>query len=91
MVLGLFGDHHAIDQDAGDFHLPGVERAALGNPLNAAAWLAQTLASAGEPLKAGDILLAGAVGPMVALKPGDKVRTEIDGIGTCSFTYGDKS
>ncbi|MCP5379863.1 MAG: fumarylacetoacetate hydrolase family protein [Novosphingobium sp.] len=69
----------------------GVGAAALGNPLNAAAWLAQTLASAGEPLKAGDILLAGAVGPMVALKPGDKVRTEIDGIGTCSFTYGDKS
>lgn len=66
----------------------GVGAAALGNPLNAAAWLAQTLAKRGEPLKAGDILLAGALGPMVALTPGDHVHARVDGIGECSFTYG---
>lgn len=65
----------------------GIGAAALGNPLNAAAWLACTLAQRGDPLKAGDILLAGALGPMVALKPGDSVRAEIAGIGSCSFTY----
>jgi len=65
----------------------GVGAAALGNPLNAAAWLARTLAAAGEPLKAGDVLLAGALGPMVALKPGDEVRAEVAGIGACSFTF----
>ena len=65
----------------------GIGAAALGNPLNAAAWLARTLAAAGEPLKAGDVLLAGALGPMVALMPGDEVRTEIAGIGACSFTF----
>lgn len=66
----------------------GVGAAALGNPLNAAAWLASTLAERGEPLRKGDVLLAGALGPMVALKAGDVVRTEIAGIGACSFTYG---
>lgn len=67
----------------------GVGAAALGNPLNAAAWLARTLAARGEPLKAGDILLAGALGPMVALTPGDHVEVRIAGIGECSFIYKD--
>lgn len=66
----------------------GVGSAALGNPLNAAAWLARTLAARGEPLKAGDVVLAGALGPMVALSPGDSVRARIGGLGTVGFTYG---
>ena len=40
-----------------------------------------------EPLKAGDILLAGALGPMVALKPGDHVHAIVGGLGEASFTY----
>jgi 2-keto-4-pentenoate hydratase len=65
----------------------GIGAAALGNPLNAAAWLACTLAERGEPLKKGDVLLAGALGPMVALKAGDHVVAAVGGIGTCSFTF----
>ncbi len=65
----------------------GMGAAALGNPLNAAAWLARTLAGRDEPLKAGDILLAGALGPMVALKPGDHVHAIVGGLGEASFTY----
>jgi 2-keto-4-pentenoate hydratase len=71
----------------GEVASTGVGAAALGNPLNAAAWLARTLAERGEPLKAGDVLLAGALGPMVALKAGDEVVAEVVGIGTCSFTF----
>ena len=88
-VEGLDHEGAAMEMDVGGKTAStGLGAAALGNPLNAAAWLAQTLAARGEPLKAGDILLAGALGPMVALTPGDHVEARIAGIGSCSFTYG---
>lgn len=67
----------------------GTGAAALGNPLNVVAWLASTLAKRGEHLRAGDIVLAGALGPMVALTKGDEVRTRVEGIGECGFIFGD--
>jgi 2-keto-4-pentenoate hydratase len=69
----------------------GAGAAALGHPLKAASWLARTLARQGDPLEAGDIVLSGALGPMVALKSGDYVRAVVGGVGECSFRYGDSA
>jgi 2-keto-4-pentenoate hydratase len=68
----------------------GVGAACLGHPLKAAAWLASTLAARGAPLKAGAVILTGALGPMVPLVAGQHVRAIVGGLGEVSFTYGDK-
>ena len=65
----------------------GSGRACLGDPLNAVAWLARTLAARLDPLRAGDIVLSGALGPMVAIAPGADVRATIAGLGTVGFNF----
>jgi 2-keto-4-pentenoate hydratase len=67
----------------------GVGAACLGHPLNAAAWLARAVFSRGETLRTGDILMTGALGPLVPLPPGASVRATIGGLGEVSVCVQD--
>ncbi len=71
----------------GEIVVTGAGAASLGHPVNAMVWLANMLGSLGIALKAGDIVLSGAMGAMVPVQKGDNLRIAIGGIGGCSVRF----
>jgi 2-oxopent-4-enoate/cis-2-oxohex-4-enoate hydratase len=71
----------------GEVAVTGAGAAALGHPLNAVAWLANTLGPLGLSLEPGEVVLSGALGAMVPVKAGDSLRMAIGGIGGCSVRF----
>jgi 2-keto-4-pentenoate hydratase len=69
----------------------GAGAACLGDPLNAVAWLARTARDFGEPLRAGQVILSGALGPMNAITAGAHVVVTIPGLGSVSATFPDST
>ena len=77
----------AVLEHAGEPVSVGAGAACLGNPLHAVAWLASTLAAAGSPLRAGDVVLSGALGPMVPAVAGASYEARISGLGSVRATF----
>ena len=64
----------------------GEGSACLGHPLHSARWLADVMCERGTPLRAGDVLMTGSLGPMKAIAPGNAVVADFGPLGTVT-TY----
>lgn len=65
----------------------GAGAACLGHPINAVAWLANKLDEYGQILKAGDLVLSGALGPVTEVEQGDWIRADIAGLGSVRVRF----
>jgi 2-keto-4-pentenoate hydratase len=66
----------------GEVRSSGNGAACLGDPLEALRWLAVQCHRFGDPLRAGQVVLSGALGPFVPFAPGDHVEASISGFDT---------
>ena len=64
----------------------GEGSACLGHPLHAARWLADMMCQRGTPLRAGDVLMTGSLGPMKPIAEGNAVVADFGPLGTVT-TY----
>ena len=65
----------------------GTGAACLGDPLEALRWLAVQCTRFGDPLRAGQVVLSGALGPFVPFTSGDAVVAAISGFAPLTVTF----
>lgn len=82
VTMHLFIDYELVSEGSGSD--------CLGDPIEAMLWLARTAHAFGRPLRAGQVILSGALGPMVPAVPGSTIRAEISSLGSVAVTFPDE-
>ncbi len=65
----------------------GAGAACLGHPINAVRWLAEEMVKRGRPLSAGDVVMSGALGPMISVEAGKVYEVRINGLGSVRAAF----
>jgi len=65
----------------------GTGAACLGHPVNAVVWLANAVAERGVPLRAGEVILSGSLGPLVAVERGTTYEATFTGLGAVRAAF----
>lgn len=65
----------------------GSGAACLGHPVNAVVWLANAVAERGAPLQAGEVILSGALGPLVPVERGRTYEATFTGLGAVRAAF----
>lgn len=71
----------------GEVRSSGTGAACLGDPLEALRWLAVQASRFGDPLRAGQVVLSGALGPFVPFAAGDRVEASISGFAPLTVEF----
>ncbi|NDK91519.1 2-keto-4-pentenoate hydratase [Gordonia desulfuricans] len=65
----------------------GTGAACLGDPISAVVWLARRAHEFGQPLRAGQVILSGALGPMRPVMAGSSVTASVTGLGSVTVAF----
>ncbi|MGW4339803.1 2-keto-4-pentenoate hydratase [Rhodococcus koreensis] len=79
VVMSMEVDGHEVSS--------GTGAACLGDPIEAVVWLARTARDLGQPLRAGQVILSGALGPMAPITAGNTVTVTVSGLGTVTARF----
>ena len=71
----------------GDIISTSTGAAVQGSPVNAVAWLANTIGRLGIGLKAGEVILSGSQSPLVPVVAGDSLSCSVGGLGSTSVRF----
>lgn len=71
----------------GELYNTGVGAATLGDPAIGVAWLANKLSDYGIRLKAGEVILSGALSGMIPVEAGDSFRAKFSDLGEVSVQF----
>ncbi len=65
----------------------GAGASVLGSPISSLVWLANTLGHLGTTLEAGEVVIPGAITPMIPAAPGDTITAVFAGLGSVTAQF----